>query len=138
MPDETDTSAQVHRLVTDRELDQLLGNFEAPKASPELLDRVMQSAEITPQRSSMSPVIVPLMQAAAVLVIALGLGIWAGMDASSSAKTQSAQHADDLLLGRKSSSALKTDRQALVVWLRKLSLSTAKTSPAKSFPERKF
>tara|TARA_B100000686_G_C16455334_1_gene794256 strand:- start:302 stop:616 length:315 start_codon:yes stop_codon:yes gene_type:complete len=98
MPDETDTSAQVHRLVTDRELDQLLGNFEAPKASPELLDRVMQSAEITPQRSSMSPVIVPLMQAAAVLVIALGLGIWAGMDASSSAKTQSAQSISDVMI----------------------------------------
>jgi len=97
MPNMNETTAQVHRLVTDKELDNLLGAWKAPEASADLLNRITTEAAETPQRAPMNPVIVPLMQAAAVLVLALGLGIWAGLDASSSAKTQQAQSISDVM-----------------------------------------
>jgi hypothetical protein len=87
--------AQVHRLVTDKDLDQMLGAWKSPNASADLLNRITSSAEETPQRSSMSPVVMPLMQAAAVLVIALGLGIWAGLDAQSGASVNTASSISD-------------------------------------------
>jgi len=95
MPNETEQTAQVHRLITDNDLDRLLGTWKAPEASAGLLHRITEDAATTPQRSAISPIVVPLMQAAAVLVVALGLGIWAGIDAGSSAKVNTASSISD-------------------------------------------
>jgi hypothetical protein len=97
MPENNEQIAQVHRLITDKDLDRMLGAWKAPEASADLLNRITASAETTPQRSGMSPVVMPLMQAAAVLVLALGLGIWAGLDAHSSAKVNTASSISDQL-----------------------------------------
>jgi hypothetical protein len=95
MPENNEQIAQVHRLITDKDLDRMLGTWKAPEASADLLNRITSSAEETPQRSGMSPVVMPLMQAAAVLVLALGLGIWAGLDAQSGASVNTASSISD-------------------------------------------
>lgn len=71
-------TTNIHRLLSEDELDRKLDSWQVRPASDDLADRICASAANVEQ-TERSQVVTPLLRTAAALLLAAGLGIFVGL-----------------------------------------------------------